>query len=103
MLQHCVFLSLKEPENHGVLEEPMALISGLAGKLPGVLAVKHGPNLDLEGKSRPYHYGFIVTVTDASVLAEYGPHPDHQKAAALLVAACEGGVDGIFVADIACS
>lgn len=102
MLQHCVFLSLKCPQDIVSLQEPMALISRLVGTLPGVLSVTHGPNLDLEGKSRAYQYGFVVTVSDASVLSEYGSHPDHQKAAGMLVSACEGGSEGILVADIGC-
>ena len=102
MLQHCVLLSLRDPDNLSALDEPMALISGLVDKLSGVLAVTHGPNLDLEGKSKPYQYGFIVTVSDKAVLADYAPHPDHQMAAAMLIAACEGGADGILVADIRC-
>jgi hypothetical protein len=63
MLQHCVLLSLKDPDNLSALDEPMALISGLVDKLSGVLSVTHGPNLDLEGKSKPFQYGFIVTVS----------------------------------------
>lgn len=102
MLQHCVLLSLKEPQDLPPLQEAMTLISGLAETVPGVISVTHGPNLDLEGKSRSYHYGFVVTVRDASVLDKYGPHPDHQKAAAMLISACVCGAGGILVADIEC-
>lgn len=103
MLQHVVLLSLKEPDNPAVLETPMALISGLVGKVPGIVKVAHGPNLDLEHKSERYQYGLVVTVTEASVLADYQVHPDHQAAGKMLVDACAGGADGIFVADIACN
>lgn len=102
MLQHVVLLSLKDPRDLSVLEEPMALITGLAGKVPGILKVAHGPNRDLERKSERYQYGLIVTVTGEDVLADYMVHPDHQAAGKMLVAACVGGADGIFVADIAC-
>jgi hypothetical protein len=41
-----------------------------------------------------------VDFTDWAALAAYQDHPDHRRLGAALVAAAEGGLDGILVFDL---
>jgi len=100
MIKHCVFLSLSDPNDAGVLDEPMRLLDGLAGTLPGMLDFTHGPNRDFENKTPDHQYGFVATFADRAALRAYAKHPQHQQAGAMLVAACKNGYDGILVADL---
>ncbi|GAA0776057.1 Dabb family protein [Roseibium denhamense] len=103
MIQHCVLLSLKDPVNPAYLDKAMGLISGLVGKVPGLIDVCHGPNRDFENLSSKYQYGLLVTATGREALEAYGVHPDHVTASGFILQLCEGGIDGVFVADIECS
>ncbi len=100
MIKHCVFLSLADPNDPGVLVEPMRLLEGLVGTVPGVLYVTHGPNRDFENKTPAYQYGFVATFSDPAALRAYAEHPQHQQAGAMLIAACKNGYEGILVADL---
>ncbi|MBL6928938.1 MAG: Dabb family protein [Rhodospirillales bacterium] len=100
MIKHCVFLSLADPDDAGVLDEPMRLLEGLAASLPGMLDFSHGPNRDFEAKTPDHQYGFVATFSDRAAHLAYEQHPDHQQAGALLIAACKNGYEGILVADL---
>jgi Stress responsive A/B Barrel Domain len=70
--------------------------------LPGMLAFHAGPNTSHEGRNRGYSHAFTVDFADAAALAAYDADPAHKAAGARLVAACEGGLDGLLVIDIDC-
>ncbi|MDE2445926.1 MAG: Dabb family protein, partial [Alphaproteobacteria bacterium] len=46
-----------------------------------------------------HSHGFTVDFVDAAARDTYLPHPAHQKLGAMIVAAAQGGVDGITVVD----
>ncbi|QBY00008.1 Dabb family protein [Rhodophyticola sp. CCM32] len=100
MLKHCVFVAADTSDALARTAEAMALIEGMLQKIPGMLDLSHGPNLDFEGKSQAYPYGFIITFADRAAHLAYDGHPDHQKAGGLLVAAATGGAKGILVTDL---
>jgi hypothetical protein len=98
MLYHMVML-----EPAGGMDDIMAameILDGLQGQLDGLIDFKHGPNRDFEQKSERYPYGFLCTFTDKAALDAYAANPTHQRAGGLLVGACKGGADGIFVVDL---
>ncbi|NDV02113.1 Dabb family protein [Pseudoroseicyclus tamaricis] len=97
MIRHVVLLRLQPGHDAGELGEVMAGLAGLS--LEGLTGFDHGPNLDMEGKSPGYSYGFVVTFADRAALARYAADPGHQALGARLVALC-GGAEGIFVADL---
>ncbi len=98
MLYHLVML---EPE--GAMDdimEAMTILDALKPRLDGLISFRHGPNRDFEQKSERYPYGFLCTFRDKAALDAYAANPNHQRAGGLLVGACKGGVDGIFVVDL---
>jgi hypothetical protein len=100
MLKHCVFLNLKSPAETAIVREAMMLLSGLVGEVAGMIDFVEGPNRDFEKRSEGYSHGFIVTFENRTAHLAYERHPDHVQAGALLVAACQGGMEGVFVADL---
>jgi len=96
MICHVVLLRL--PEDHDAAELS-AVMEGLAAlDLPGLLSFGYGPNLDAEGLSPGYAYGFVVEFEDRAALDRYAADPGHRALGGRLVALCGGG--GIFVADL---
>lgn len=99
MIEHVVLLSLRAEHDPKELQEVMAGLSRL--DLPGIVAFTHGPNLDAEGKSPDYPYGFVVRFESRAALDAYAGDATHRALGARLVALCRGGGAGIFVADLA--
>jgi hypothetical protein len=100
MLHHIVLMDPNGPEGHKQIEAAMPILAQVCDDLPGASGFAHGPNRDFEGKSARYAYGFSVTFTDRAAHLAYEAHPEHIRAGGMLVAACTGGHEGIFVADL---
>ena len=101
MIRHCVFIRFRsdvpETEREGIRAE----IRALKAAVPGFLAVHIGRNVSPEaGMDKGYSEGFVIDFDGPASRDAYLVHPDHVKAGGRLVAAAEGGVDGIFVYDI---
>jgi len=99
-LQHIVMLNLRQDASGDELADVMEGLAALGAEMPGFLSFQHGPNRDFEQKSQDYPYGFICTFADTLALQTYAENPTHKGLGARLVALCEGGGDGIWVADI---
>ncbi len=99
MIRHIVLLKARPelPEAH--IAAIFADLHSL--DLPGILAIHAGRSESPEQIERGYLHGFTVDFTDWHALAAYQTHPDHQRVSAALVAAAEGGLDGILVFDLA--
>ena len=65
----------------------------------GIRAIDGGPNVSPEGLARGYSHAFTVDFDDAAARDRYLADADHGKVGAALVAAAEGGVDGLVVID----
>ena len=100
MIQHIVMLALADDVQPAVLQDVMTGLAELRPNIPGFESFVHGPNLDFEEKSQDYPYGFVCTFADKGALQLYADHPDHKLLGARLVAMCQHGGDGIWVADI---
>lgn len=100
MILHIVMLSLKSNVQPSDLQEVMLGLDALRQQVTGFQAFQHGPNSDFEVKSPDYPYGFICTFADRGSLQTYADHPEHKLLGARLVAMCDAGADGIWVADI---
>ena len=77
-------------------------LAAIRDKLPGVLAIHAGRSESPEKIERGYLHGFTVDFTNWAALAAYQDHPDHRRVGAALVAAAQGGLDGLLVFDLAC-
>lgn len=69
-------------------------------RLPGILSITAGRSDSPEKIERGYLHGFVVDFADWDALAAYQAHPDHRALGAALVAAAQGGIDGILVFDL---
>lgn len=101
MIRHCVFIRFKPIISTARKAELFREIEMLKDRLPGILAVHVGVNVSPEtGMDKGYSDGFIVDFDDSFARDAYLEDPEHKKAGAQLVAAAEGGLDGILVYDL---
>ncbi len=100
MIRHCVFVRFKSdipgPERAAIF----AQIAALKSRIPGLLSVQAGPNVSPEGLDKGFSEGFSVDFADAAARDQYLGDPEHAQAGARIVAAAEGGIEGVLVFDI---
>lgn len=100
MIEHCVWLRFRPEvspqERHALFQE----IADLVGIIPGLRSVRFGPNARYEDLDHGFADGFIATFEDAAALATYQAHPAHRATGAKLVAAAQGGLQGLMVFDL---
>jgi len=99
MIRHCVFISFKASVSTTERASILSDIAALQAHVRGYLSIDIGPNVSPEGLGKSYNGGFIIDFKDAAARDAYLIHPDHEKAGGRIVAATEGGVDGVFVYD----
>ena len=100
MILHCVFLRFRPDVSE---RDKLGLYAGIAAlkdRVPGMLDVQAGPNVSPEGLDKGFSEGFVVTFVDAAARDRYLADEEHGKVGARIVAATEGGVDGVFVFDL---
>ncbi|MBL9073474.1 Dabb family protein [Tabrizicola sp.] len=98
MIRHIVLLKARPEVTEAQITAIFADLHAL--RLPGILAIHSGRSESPEQIERGYLHGFTVDFTDWAALAAYQSHPDHQRVGAALVAAAQGGIDGILVFDL---
>jgi hypothetical protein len=100
MIRHIVLLKARPTVTEGHIAAIFADLHAIRTKLPGILAIHSGRSESPEKIERGYLHGFTVDFADWPALAAYQNHPDHKRVGAALVAAAEGGIDGILVFDL---
>ena len=100
MIRHCVWFRLRPTVAATERESIYDDLRALQGNLDGILAMTFGRNVSPEGLGQGFADGFIIDFRDTSCRDAYLVHPDHQAAGARLVAALDGGTDGLVVFDI---
>ena len=101
MIRHCVFVRFRNDVSADERAEIYAGLAALVGQVEGLLSFVSGPNISPEGRSQGFDDGFVMDFADAAARDRYLPHPAHKAAGARLVAALEGGRDGLIVFDLA--
>jgi hypothetical protein len=99
MILHCVFLRLKAAMTG---EEKQALfesVVALKQVIPGILDIKHGPNVSPEGLHGGFVDGFVVTFESAGARDAYLVHPEHVAVGERIIASTDGGLAGLLVFD----
>ncbi|MER9935216.1 Dabb family protein [Mesorhizobium sp. M0088] len=100
MIRHCVFAKFR---NDVAAAERMAIHSDLEALrqvIDGMDAVKFSANVSPEPFARGFTHGFTIDFRDAAARDAYLVHEAHQRAGTRLVAALEGGTDGLLVFDL---
>ncbi|PDT83500.1 Dabb family protein [Sinorhizobium sp. BJ1] len=101
MIRHCVFIRFRPEVSEAEKATIFAEISALKERLSGFLAIHVGANISPEaGMDKGYAEGFIVDFADAEARDAYLGDPEHQKTGRKIVAATDGGVQGVFVYDL---
>lgn len=102
MIRHIVLIRFRPGTTEARIAALFDGLKQIRALLPGVLAIHAGRSQSPEQIERGYLHGFTVDFTDWAALAAYQDHPDHRRIGAGLVAAAEGGLDGILVFDLDC-
>lgn len=102
MIRHIVLLKARPEVTEAEIAAIFADLAAIRDKLPGVLAIHAGRSESPEKIERGYLHGFTVDFADWAALAAYQDHPDHRRVGAALVAAAQGGLEGILVFDLGC-
>lgn len=96
MIRHVVLLKLR---NADAAPQIFSVLKNLQSQIPGIINISTGADCSPEGLQRGFTHGFTVDFVDEGARDGYLPHRAHQKVGAMIVAACEGGVDGVLVLD----
>ena len=100
MIRHIVLLRFRPAVSEDQIAGLFTKLHQIDGKIPGLLAITSGKSESPEKIERGYMHGFVVDFADWAALQAYQDHPDHKALGAGLVAAAEGGIDGILVFDL---
>jgi hypothetical protein len=84
MVRHVLLLQLRAGAGSDEVETCRAAITGLVGRIPGLLDCHWGENFAPAHRRDGFTHGFSMDFTDRASLEAYGPHPDHQVAAKLV-------------------
>jgi hypothetical protein len=98
MIRHIVLFKARAEVTEDHIAKIFADLHDLT--LPGIIAIHSGRSESPEQIERGYLHGFTVDFSDWEALAAYQVHPDHQRVGGALVAAAQGGIDGILVFDL---
>jgi hypothetical protein len=101
MIRHCVFFRFRADVPETERAAIQADLAALRDHLSGMGPVLFSGNVSPEGLSQGYAHGFTIDFDSAAARDAYLVDPAHQKAGGRLVAALEGGVNGLIVVDLA--
>lgn len=101
MIRHCVFVKFKTTISRADRDALYADLARLKSRVHGMLGLIAGQNVNPEGLGQGFGEGFIIDFDDVAARDAYLVHPEHQAIGARIVAATEGGVEGLFVFDFA--
>jgi hypothetical protein len=100
MILHCVFIRFKSALAAAEKQELYDAIATLRNVVPGILDLKAGPNVSLEGLNGGFLDGFVATFESPEARDAYIAAPDHIAVAERLIAAADGGLSGLIVYDL---
>lgn len=101
MIRHCVFLKFK-PEISATDKQLLyRQLADLGDILPGIMAFDAKANTSPEiGMDKGFSDGFIIDFDTEKSRDTYLDAPEHKAVGAQLVAASQGGAEGILVYDM---
>lgn len=100
MIRHCVFVRFRADVSQDERSQIYAGLAALKAVIPGYLAISYGRNVSPEGLHQGFEDGFTIDFADDAARDAYLVHPDHKAAGARLVAALNGGREGLIVFDM---
>ena len=100
MIRHCVFVKFRPEISADERAEIYAGLNALVGQIDGLLTAHFGANVSPEGLAKGFNDGFIMDLANEAARDRYLTDPAHQAAGSKLVAALQGGRDGLIVFDM---
>jgi hypothetical protein len=77
MIEHIVLFRWTEEASQEAMDNAIAELRKLNGKIPGIMDLSCGANFS--DRAKGYTHGLAVRLVDRSALEAYGPHPEHQR------------------------
>ncbi|RWM11996.1 MAG: Dabb family protein [Mesorhizobium sp.] len=100
MIRHCVFVRFRDDVSSSERAAIHADLEALRSLIDGMGKVHFSANVSPEPFGRGFSHGFTIDFRDADARDAYLVHEAHRRAGARLVAALEGGTDGLMVFDL---
>jgi hypothetical protein len=98
-VKHAVFLRFKSDTPAATIDEIFADLRKIKAGMPAMVDFTGGPNNSPEGLSHGFTHGFVMTFADAAGRDAYLPDPRHESVKAKILAALDGGKEGVRVLD----
>lgn len=89
MVRHFGVFQFKEGVDEAGISRCFAEMVGMVGKIPGLLAMEHGPYESGEGMNDGFTHGFIMSFDSAASRDAYLPHPEHERVKEIVVPCLE--------------
>ncbi len=99
-VRHVVLVRFAAGTDPGEIAAIMRELAALKDRVEGMLDFQAGPNVSPEGLGRGYGHAFTVDFADVAARDRYLADEAHARAGTRLVAAAEGGVEGLLVFDL---
>jgi len=100
MIRHIVLINFRDDVSEEHKLEIYAELRALVGQIDGLDGAQFGRNVSPEGLSKGFRDGFVMELRAAEARDRYLADPRHQAAGRKLVAACEGGLEGVLPFDM---
>ena len=100
MIRHCVLVRFRDDVPATERGAIHADLQALRTVIDGMGKVEFSANVSPEPFARGLTHGFTIDFRDAAARDAYLVHEAHQRAGARLVAALDGGTDGLMVIDL---
>jgi len=84
VIRHILLLQPGRDTTPEQIEAAKHAIIELKGLIPGIIDVHWGQNVASAERQAGFSHAFSMDFKDAKSLADYGPNPAHQRAAALV-------------------
>ena len=100
MIRHCVFVRFRNDIADAERAAIHTDLEALRSAIDGMEKVEFSANTSPEPFAGGFTHGFTIDFRDAATRDAYLAHEAHQRAGARMVAALEGGTDGLMVFDL---
>ncbi len=99
MIRHMVCVRYRSDVTDAQVRDIQQALAALKDRIGGFQSIEFMSNLSPEGMDHGFSEGFLITFDGVAARDAYLADSEHAKAGEKLVAAAEGGKDGIFVFD----
>lgn len=100
MIRHIVLIRFRPDVTEDAIARIFDDLTEIRRHLPGMGPFAAGRSESPEMLERGYMHGFTVDFDSWDGLAAYQNHPEHRRVGNAIIAAAEGGIDGILVFDM---